>query len=209
MISNGISNVVILENVIWSNTKELFSDNKTFPYVNTKWLWSSCVWKMSRSWWKYIKGLVCQGHERQWTNLDKCVQTSQQLNQKWVRGWCKTMLRRNCNCDNKLNYITHQEPSLKSLALLLGVPAKEPDVTLPQLGIWWLSFIGVNQVSAAIRFVHNGTLPYDSIGWLPTCRTKSWMDPFFRTLRDFVFLFSERNTDLTSLFSLVLPQWSF
>lgn len=35
----------------------------------------------------------------------------------------------------QLNYITHQEPSLKSLALLPGVPAKEPDVTLPQLGI--------------------------------------------------------------------------
>lgn len=62
-------------------------------------------------------------------------------------------------------------------------------------------------MSAAIRFAHNGTLSHDSIGWLPTCRTKSWMDPFFRTLRDCVFLLSERNTDLRSLFSLVLPQW--
>lgn len=33
----------------------------------------------------------------------------------------------------KLNYITHQERSLKSLTLLPGVPAKEADVTLPHL----------------------------------------------------------------------------
>lgn len=32
MISKGAPNVVILENVIWSSTKELFPDDKAFPF---------------------------------------------------------------------------------------------------------------------------------------------------------------------------------
>ena len=101
MISKGAPNVAILENVIWSSTKELFPRWQKPSPLSCLWDYKLAVkythnslWMMYRSWWKYMKGLGCQGHEGHWANLDKCVQVSLNQNQKWVRGQCKKMSKR-------------------------------------------------------------------------------------------------------------------